>query len=82
MKLCREAGIGPGHIVLDGDPAPPKRGAQPPTFRHMSIVAKRAEAYVHVKWHLDPPSRLATIHGLKSWGLLYPLFGEGSWFLI
>jgi len=30
-------------IVLDGDPVPPRKGAQqpPPTFRPMSIVAKR-----------------------------------------
>jgi len=27
MKLGTEAGLGPGHIVLDGDPAPlPKKG--------------------------------------------------------
>jgi len=31
---------GPGHIVLDGDPAPPK-GAQP-HFRPMPVVAKRS----------------------------------------
>jgi len=29
MKHCMEVGLGPGNIVLDGDPAPPK-GAQPP----------------------------------------------------
>jgi len=29
MKLGMELGLGPGHIVLDGDPAPPN-GAQPP----------------------------------------------------
>jgi len=29
MKLGMEAGLGPGHIVLDGHPAPPQ-GAQPP----------------------------------------------------
>jgi len=34
-------GIGPGHIVLDGDPAPPKKGPTP-TFQLMSIVAKRS----------------------------------------
>jgi len=28
-----EVGLGPGDIVLDGDPAPsPKKGAQPPDF--------------------------------------------------
>jgi len=31
MKLGVQVGLGPGHIVLDGDPAPPK-GAQPPDF--------------------------------------------------
>jgi len=31
MKLGIEEGLGPGHIVSDGDPAPPK-GAQPPIF--------------------------------------------------
>ena len=36
-----EVDLGPGHIVLDGDPAPlPAKGAQqPPSFRPMSIVA-------------------------------------------
>jgi len=30
MKLGTVVGLGPGHIVLDGDPTPlPKKGAQP-----------------------------------------------------
>jgi len=52
MKRGMELGIGPGHIVLDGDPAPlPNRGgeldlwdvvsAPDSRFRPMSIVAKR-----------------------------------------
>jgi len=34
MKLGMDVGLGPGHIVLDGDPAaPPQKGAQhPPLF--------------------------------------------------
>jgi len=32
MPLGREVGLGPGDIVLDGDPAPPKKGAHPPIF--------------------------------------------------
>jgi len=37
-----------------------------------------AEAYLHVKYHLDPSSRLATIKmGLK-FGGLRPLFGGGE----
>ena len=33
MPLGMEVDLGPGHIVLDGDPAPlPRKGAQPPIF--------------------------------------------------
>jgi len=39
IPLGTEAGLGPGHIVLDGDPAVPKRGTAP-TFRPMFIVAR------------------------------------------
>jgi len=28
MKLGTQVGLGPGHTVLDGDPAPPRKGAQ------------------------------------------------------
>jgi len=41
MPLRTELDLGPGDIVLDDDPAPPK-GAEPPKFRPMSIVAKRS----------------------------------------
>ena len=41
MPLGREVGLSPGHIVLDGDPAPPpSKGAEPHNFWPMSIVAK------------------------------------------
>jgi len=40
MVRGTEVDLGPGHIVLDGDPAPPAKGAQqPPSFGPMSIVA-------------------------------------------
>jgi len=42
MALGMEVGLSPGHIVLDGDPAPPKGAQQPRTFRLMSTVAKRS----------------------------------------
>ena len=33
MALGMEVGLGPGHIVLDGDPGPlPQKGAEPPNF--------------------------------------------------
>jgi len=38
MPLGTEVGLGPGHVVLDGDPIPPK--GHSPNFRPMSIVAK------------------------------------------
>ena len=39
MKLGEQVGLGSGHIVLDGDPAPlPKKGAKPPDFRPMFII--------------------------------------------
>jgi len=34
-------GLGPSHIVLDGDPAPPKRSTASPNFRPMSILTKQ-----------------------------------------
>jgi len=40
MALSMEVGLGPGHIVLDGDPAAlPKEGGKP-NFRPMFIAAK------------------------------------------
>jgi len=41
MPLGMEVGLGPGHIVLDGDPAPLTKGTQPANFQPMSIVAKQ-----------------------------------------
>ena len=33
MKLGVQVGLGPGHIMLDGDPPPlPKKGTEPPVF--------------------------------------------------
>jgi len=41
MPLGKEVGLGPGHIVLDGDPVGTQPPQQPlPSFRPMSIVAK------------------------------------------
>ena len=32
MKLGTQVGLGPRHIVLDGNPAPPQKGTAPPIF--------------------------------------------------
>jgi len=42
MPLGTEVNLGPGDDVLDGVAAPPKRGTAP-SFRSMSIVAKRLD---------------------------------------
>jgi len=44
MSLGMEQGLDPGDFVLDGDPvALPQKGADPPNFRPMFIVAKRLD---------------------------------------
>ena len=46
IPLRTEVGLGPGDIVLDGNPPPPQKGAQQPspTFLPMFIVAKLLDA--------------------------------------
>jgi len=41
IPFRREVVVGPGDIVLDGDPTHPRKAAQPPNIRPMSVVAKR-----------------------------------------
>jgi len=43
MPLGTKVGVDPDDIVLDGDPSPQKSGTAAPTFRPMSIVAKRLD---------------------------------------
>jgi len=52
MALGMEVGLGPVHIVLDGDTAPlPKKGSRAPNFRPIFIVAKRLDASIcHMVW--------------------------------
>ena len=35
MSLGMEGGLGPGHIVLDGDPVPPRKGGLPQFKAHV-----------------------------------------------
>ena len=52
MSLGTEVGLSPGHIVLDGEPAPPtKRGtaAPSPIFRPMSTAANQTPISVTAK---------------------------------
>ena len=52
MALGTDVGLSPGHIVLDGDPAPlPKNGAEVPIFPPISTVAKLlAASRCHLIW--------------------------------
>jgi len=43
MKLGMHVGLGAGHTVLHGDPAPPPQRGIAPNFRPMFIVAKRLD---------------------------------------
>jgi len=38
MKLHVQVGLSPGHIALDGDQAPPKRGTAPQFSAHVHCV--------------------------------------------
>jgi len=54
MELGMEVGLGPGHIVLDGDPATLlKKGAEPlPNFRPISVVAEWLDvSRCHLVWY-------------------------------
>jgi len=43
MKLCADVGLGPGYIVLDGDPAsPPKMAHSPPPIRGPCLLCQIA----------------------------------------
>ena len=59
MKLGMHVGLGPGHIVLDGDPAPPppKGEAEPsPNFRPVPVVAKWLDgSRYQLVWMKDSP---------------------------
>ena len=64
-----EVGLGPGDIMLDGDPAPPK-GAQSPNFQRMSIVANGRPSQLLLS------SCTVTVGGKKT--LLVQLFLDGD----
>ena len=53
MKLGTVVGLGPGHIVLDGDPAPPPQRGTAPNFRPMSVVAKRLDGSRCLFWYTE-----------------------------
>jgi len=86
MPLGAKVGLGPGHVVLHGDPAPPKKGAQPPNFQQISMVAKWFVKLVcsfnfnyryfiqGVQWYLTPVmSRVLSCWMTVAWCLVLSL---------
>ena len=71
MALGTEVGLGPGHIVLDGDPAPlPKKRAElRPNFRPNSIAAKRLDGSYPTWYGGRPRPRRHCV----TWGASSPL---------
>ena len=51
MKRGTQVGLGPDHIVLDGNPAPRPQKGTAPNFRPMSVVAKLLDGLrCHFAW--------------------------------
>ena len=63
-KLGKQVGRGPGHIVLDRDPAPPPTKGHSPHFRSISVAAK----WLHITWYgaRPRPRRLCVKWGPRS----------------
>ena len=90
-KLGMEVGLGPGDIVLDGDPAPPQRGAQPSpqflahvccgkthTFIHYKIGSREAEKHENklIKNRLSTKNSLTT--NVQTWHNKFHKLHSGS----
>jgi len=60
MPLGIEAGFGPGHIMLDGDPAPSPTEGYSPTFRPMLIVVKASQTAEWIKMPLGTKAGFGT----------------------
>ena len=53
MKLGMQVGLGRGHIVIDGDPAPLPQKGTAPNFQPISVVAKWLGGLrCHLVWRL------------------------------
>jgi len=76
-EACMQVGLGPGHIVLDGDLAPPPQCGTAPPFRSMSVVAKRLDgSRCHVRRYASAQATYVR------WGSSYPRKGHGSHLLL
>jgi len=54
MKLGMQIGLGPGHIVLDGDPAPHSpKGAEPPPQFSVHICCGQMAAWIKMSLSME-----------------------------
>ena len=60
MPLGMEVGLGPGH-VLDGDPAPPPKGAQPPTQYTAHVCCDQTAGWIKMPLGTEEASAQATL---------------------
>jgi len=66
MPLGTQVGLGPGHIVLDGDRAPPpQKWAQRPNFWFMSIVARRSPISATAEYLFNCPASHSRCLGIS-----------------
>ena len=64
MKLGAEVGLGPAHIVLNGDPEPPPPKRRSPNFRPMAhICCGQTIAHLSYCWALvfNPVNRMTVV---------------------
>jgi len=67
MPLGMEVGLGPGNIVLDGDPANPKKWSQqPPLCAPCLLVAKQSPISATAEFLLPAALRAAQAAGIYS----------------
>jgi len=82
MKLSKEVGLVPDHIVLDGNTAPLPKGTQllPPNFRPMSIVAKRSPISATTEHLLKSGRTRRKARHCEAWN--FSLLGSRNWHLL
>ena len=82
MKLGKEVGLGPGHIVLDGDPVPhPQNGQSPQLSAHVCCVAKQLDGLRRrlLRRYRPRPTRHSPTRKKKRGGTEPPILAHVLW---
>ena len=67
MALGMEVGLGPGHIVLDGDPDPlPKKGTEPQFLAHFLLWSNGLMQQDAIWYYLFKFNSRLEAHGIQS----------------